>query len=203
MVQRAGIVVAALFLLLSSGYAQNGRFEFSVSAGALFSKQTNAFGVQQTPTQSLGILLTAGMRLNAITSLEVSYGHTRNSQKYTASGLDYRIVSTMSEYAGALVFRPFHMEKIHPFLLAGGGVLGFYPGDTFVDDVPALLTYSRQNKPTFIYGGGFDYPVSPHLAVRLQYRGLLYSPPNFKLPPLLTSGPGHIAEPSVGVVVKF
>jgi hypothetical protein len=42
------------------------------------------------------------------------------------------------------------------------------------------------------------------LALRLQYRGLLYKVPDFHVPSLFFTGAkGHMAEPSVGIVVKF
>jgi hypothetical protein len=38
----------------------------------------------------------------------------------------------------------------------------------------------------------------------LQYRGLLYKAPDFRVPSLLFTGAkGHMAEPSAGIVLKF
>ena len=74
---------------------------------------------------------------------------------------------------------------------------------------------SQQTKPTFLYGGGLDYQVfslvplirrstlTHHLALRLQYRGLLYKAPDFKVQNLFTGAREHMAEPTIGVVVKF
>ena len=73
---------------------------------------------------------------------------------------------------------------------------------------------SRQTKPAFLYGGesigesspacpSFADHVSSHLALRLQYRGLLYKAPDFKVQNLFTGDRGHMAEPTIGVVVRF
>jgi hypothetical protein len=41
------------------------------------------------------------------------------------------------------------------------------------------------------------------VALRLQYRGLIYKAPDFNVQNLFTGAKGHMAEPSVGIVVKF
>ena len=77
------------------------------------------------------------------------------------------------------------------------------------------LPASQQTKPAFLYGGGFDWRifssvplirrsvVTNYLALRLQYRGLVYKAPDFKVQNLFTGARGHMAEPSIGIVVKF
>ena len=67
-----------------------------------------------------------------------------------------------------------------------------------ITNIPA----SQQTKPAFLYGGGFDYrifssvpfirrsSVTNHLALRLQYRGLLYKAPDFKVQNLLPAPEG-------------
>ncbi len=45
--------------------------------------------------------------------------------------------------------------------------------------------------------------MTNHLALRLQYRGLVYKAPSFNVQNLFTGARGHMAEPSVGIVVKF
>ena len=77
------------------------------------------------------------------------------------------------------------------------------------------LPSSQQTKPAFLYGGGFDYRIfsilpvirkstlSKHLALRLEYRGLVYKAPDFNVQNLFTGARGHLAEPSAGIVVKF
>ena len=45
--------------------------------------------------------------------------------------------------------------------------------------------------------------VTPHLALRFQYRGLFYRAPNFNNPNLFTGSRGHLAEAAGGLVIKF
>jgi hypothetical protein len=93
----------------------------------------------------------------------------------------------------------------------------FYPGYGLntVNDLLTNIPASQQTKPAFLYGGGLDYRVfsriplirrsslTNHLALRLQYRGLLYKAPDFKVQNLFTGARGHTAEPTIGLVVKF
>src|SRR5207245_5841905 len=90
-----------------------------VSAAAVLSKKSVGNGVVQTPTNARGILATLRLRFSPQSSMEVTYGRTNNSQKYTTSALDYRIQADVTEFSGAYVFSPFETEKLEPFFLAG------------------------------------------------------------------------------------
>jgi len=82
--------------------------------------------------------------------------------------------------------------------------LRFYPNQTSINGFAVTLYPATQTKPTFVYGGGVDYNVfTQHVALRLQYRGLLYKAPDYKFPGFFTGDSGHMAEPSIGVVFKF
>jgi opacity protein-like surface antigen len=87
--------------------------------------------------------------------------------------------------------------------LLGGGALVFNPTNTLIGGNPQEQEGLRQTRPAVLYGGGVDYHLISFLALRLQYRGLFYSPPDFWLPGLFTGGRGHLAEPVVGLVVRF
>jgi len=115
------------------------------------------------------------------------------------------------------VFSFMQSARIEPFVFAGAAALIFYPSyDTnTINGVLTTIPASQQTRPAFLYGGGLDYrifsrlpfirrsSVSDHLALRLQYRGLLYKAPDFKVQNLFTGDRGHMAEPMIGVVVKF
>jgi opacity protein-like surface antigen len=94
-------------------------------------------------------------------------------------------------------------KRFKPFLLVGGGVLVFNPDNTLIAGSPQSLEGVRQTRPAVLYGGGVDYHLISMFALRLQYRGLFYSPPDFQLPGLFTGGRGHFAEPTVGIVARF
>jgi hypothetical protein len=84
-----------------------------------------------------------------------------------------------------------------------------------VDGVQTSILADRRTLIAFLYGGGLDYrifssiplirryPASEHLALRLQYRGLVYKAPDFNISGLFTGAYGHLAEPSAGIVIQF
>jgi hypothetical protein len=217
MLRTTGIAVATFFLLTSIGLGQANRFDVSLGGTAVFSKQSTGNGTVLTPTNSGAVLITGRYRFSARSSVEINYAHTANSQIYFASPLTYRIHDTISEYSGAYVFSFLQSERAEPFVFVGAGALIFYPGYSAntINDILADIPASQQTKPALLYGGGVDYrifsvlplihrsPLSRHLALRLQYRGLIYKAPDFKVQNLFTGARGHMAEPSVGIVVKF
>jgi len=198
-------------------WAQDNTYEISLGGSAVFSKQSTGNGTVLTPTNSGAVLVTGRYRFSEHSSIEINYSHTANSQVYFSSPLTYRIQGTIAEYSGAYVFSFHQSAKTEPFVFAGAGALVFYPGYNFntVNGVQTFLPASQQTQPAFLYGGGVDYRVfssvpfirrsslTKYLAVRLQYRGLVYKAPAFNVQNLFTGARGHMAEPSVGLVVKF
>lgn len=145
----------------------------------------------------------------------MNYARVKNSQNYVSGVSDYRIQGLISEFTGAYVFSFLQSDKLEPFVFGGGGVLVFNPNITQINTVATSIGAVRQTKPVFLYGAGVDYkvfsivpiisrsPLSSNVALRLQYRGLVYKAPSFNVQNLFTGAEGHMAEPSVGLVVKF
>ena len=203
MFKRALMVGAALFFLTAAGWGQDGKFDVSVSGAGVFSKQTSGNGVVLTPTENAGVLAGLDMHLSPATALQVNFGHADNSQKYAAGGLDFRVLTTITELSGALVVTPIRKDRYRVFAFGGAGALFFNPNSSLIDETPQFIGASRQSRVGILYGGGVDYNLVSHWALRLQYRGLFYSPPNFKVANLFTGGRGHLAEPAIGLVFNF
>jgi Outer membrane protein beta-barrel domain len=214
--KRAGFA-AALLVLTSMSMAQDHRFDVGVGGAAVLSKQSSGNNTVLTPTKSGAYLVTGRYRFTARSSIELNYVHTSNSQIYSAPPLIYRINNTIGEYSGAYVFSFLQTDKLEPFVFAGAAALVFYPAysSNTVNGVQTYLPAVRQTQPALLYGVGVDYPllsrvpfirrffVAEKLTFRLQYRGLVYKAPDFSVPNLFTAARGHMAEPSVGIVVKF
>lgn len=217
MLPTTGIVVATVCLLTSIGLSQDNRFDISLNGGPVVTNHATGNGTTLTPTKSGVVLVTGRYRFSEKSSLELNYGHTANSQIYFTPPLTFRILNTISEYSGAYVFSFLQSDKLEPFVFAGAAAVTFYPGYSLntVNDVLTTIPASQQTKPAFLYGGGLDYRIfsrvpfvrrsslTNHLALRLQYRGLLYKAPDFKVQNLFTGARGHMAEPTVGIAVKF
>ena len=220
MLKKAGLIGTALCLLTSLGISQDkGHFEASVNGAVVFTKTSNGNGVQHSATIGPDYFGTFRLRLKPKHSLIFNYGRAKNSQVYQTN-FDYHVVTSTSEYSGAYVYNFFTKGKFEPFVLVGAGALRFNPQSTwlvlpdFVVGVPNRvqinLNATKQTNLAYLYGAGVDYRLPWRFALRLQYRGLLYNAPDFKVNPssgsavnFSTGGKGHMAEPSIGLVFRF
>jgi hypothetical protein len=222
---------AVILFLMSHAVAQDGHFDASANFGAAFGKSTTGNGVTQRATTGSDLFGTFRVRFNSRHGLEFNFGHLKDSQTYQTNN-DFHVLTHVTEYSAAYVYRPFENSKCETFIFAGGGALRFNPQSTWlfynnntsnpfgVNQTQVNFGASKQTEIAFLYGGGLDYrfsaipyvkrvPLSSHFAFRIQYRGLLYRAPDFNvagagsLPSFFTGGLGHLAVPSAGVVFKF
>src|ERR1700730_17723856 len=102
--KKSGLAVAALLVLTTVGFGQEGgHFDISLNVAGLLPKQTTANGILQTPTKSGAFLGTARLRFNAKHSMEANYARGNDSQIYTTPNI-FRIQSNVTELTGAYVF---------------------------------------------------------------------------------------------------
>lgn len=221
MLRKAGLIAGTFFLFTSLVLSQDpGHFDASFNGAGIFTKQSNGNNIRQSATNGSNYFGTFRLRFKPTHSLVFNYGRGKNSQIYLTGGFDFHVLTTISEYSGAYVFTPFQKGKFETFVLAGGGILSFSPGTTwlvlpdFFIDVPnrvqVNLSTAKQSQLAFLYGGGVDYRLPWKLALRLQYRGFLYNAPDFKVNgttgspvTFFTGTKGHMAEPSIGLVFRF
>jgi opacity protein-like surface antigen len=198
------IIILAVLVLLSLGAtAQEKRSDISVQGTGFFTKDSNGQGVRQQGTQAGGVLGAYRYHINRWVSVEAAYGWNRNSQLFTTPGGFDRVQADVHQATGSLVLnlptpRRFRMS---PYVLAGGGALVFDP----TNSGGGFLGADRQTVGAFVYGGGADFPVPMirRVALRLEYRGLVYNAPNFGLSNLDTGSVTHTAQPSAGLVFRF
>src|SRR5580658_577848 len=165
--------------------------DVSVQALGSFVKNTWSNGVEQTATDSGGVLASYRYFFNKNSGVEINYAFTTNTQSYNGSGVDTR----SSEASAAYVFRV-PLKHFTPFLLAGTGGLVFDPKD--------FAGAGTQARAAFVYGGGADFNVGAHVFVRAEYRGLVYNSPTYDLAALKGADRiTHRAEPSVGFGYRF
>jgi opacity protein-like surface antigen len=169
--------------------------EVSVQAFGSFVKSTTNNGVENTATNSGGVLGSYRYFFNAYNGVEANYGYSLNTQSYGSTSGVLGVKSYSHEISAAYVFRlPLH--KFTPFALAGAGGLIFDPKD--------FVGASSQTRAAFVYGGGADFNLSRHVFVRAEYRGFVYNSPTYDIPGLAgTDRITHRAEPSVGFGYRF
>ena len=201
MLKKVSHFVVAATLLACAAQAQDSRSEVSASITGNFSKQTEGNGIILDPDQSAGFVGSYRYNFHPGMAVEISYGFTRNNQNYTIPGpVVAPIQADIHEASAAYVLAIHPYARLKPFVLAGGGALIFSPTSTFEN---TSFAAGLQTKPAFLYGGGADYKLFGAIALRLQYRGLLYKAPDFGVSDFTTGSWGHMAEPSAGIVFNF
>jgi opacity protein-like surface antigen len=90
--------------------------------------------------------------------------------------------------------------KFDPYVLAGAGALVFDPTGKAGGFVPGARDQARA---AFVYGGGVDYNLTRHFALRAEYRGFVYERPDFDLQALHSGATTYTAQPSAGIVFRF
>jgi|SRR5581483_5127495 len=193
------------FFVVSCAAQEFEHFDASLAAGGVFSSSgSSKIGpVTLSPTNSGLILGTFRFRFNPMHSIELNIGHTSNSQIFLIPPDSYRLKTSITEYSGAYVFSPFQFKKLEPFLFAGAGALRFYPGTTYIDNVQSTFYAYTQTSLAFLYGGGADYRLWRFLALRVQYRGLVYKEPTLRVQQFFTGVKGRLDEPTAGIVLRF
>jgi len=182
-------------LAVSPAFAQEegavSKHEFAVQALGSFTKTTTSNGIDQSATNSGGVLGSYRYFFNRNHGVEVNYGWSPNTQKYGGAGVSNYTNEVTADYV-------FRLPRKHwtPFVLAGVGALVFDPRD--------FALASSQARAAFVYGGGADFTLTQHIFMRAEYRGFVYNSPTYDLPGLqgfdrIT----HNAVPSVGFGYRF
>src|SRR6266705_8636 len=196
-------LLGVVLLLASSARAQEefSRHEIAVQGTGFFTKDSQQNGTLQHSTDAGGFIVNYRFHFNSWLGAEASYGYNRNTQQnFTPSG-NFGIQSNNHQATGAMVVNlPVYVAKMRPYVLAGAGALVFDPTGKAGGFVSGA---QEQTRPAFVYGGGVDYRLVRHIALRLEYRGFVYNRPDFGIATLSSNVTAHTAQPSAGIVVHF
>jgi opacity protein-like surface antigen len=191
----AAFVLGGALSVLPGVAQETSRSDVAVQAFGSFVKSTSQDGINQSATNSAGVLASYRYFFAKNHGVEVNYGYSLNTQNYGLAGGPLGIKSNQHEVTAAYVYRH-PMRGITPFALAGVGGLVFDP-----TEAPGA---SAQTRAAFVYGAGADVNLTSRLFMRAQYRGFVYNSPTFDTTPLLgTDRTTHRAEPSVGFGYRF
>jgi opacity protein-like surface antigen len=201
--RKMAILIASVALLLGvSAAAQESRSEISLQGTGFLTKDSTGQGTTERSTNTGGFIVGYRYHFNRWLAADAVYGYGRNTQSYFAPAGLSRIQANVHQATGGFVFQvptPARF-RISPYVLAEGGALVFDPtGNTF----GTVAGAQRQATGVFEYGGGADFPIVKHIALRAEYRGLVYNSPDFGLARLNTNTITHTAQPSAGIVFRF
>jgi hypothetical protein len=194
-----------LFILLSissawrSATAQTLKnLEGAVSVFGQSTGTVNSNGIRDHPTESMGALATMRQSLHPWLGYEVNYSYTRFTERF--SNIPFGVQNNVHEVSVAyLVQGPtIPILGLQPFATVGAGALIFLP--TTVGG----QKYNKQTRVPVLYEVGVNHPVfTNHLGLRFQYRGLLYSTPDFNTSSLTTNTRRQTSELSLGAYLRF
>jgi opacity protein-like surface antigen len=200
--RKTALIAIVAILLGAAAVAQESRSEVSLQGTGLFTKDTTGQGTTQHATDAGGFLVGYRYHFNRWLAGEGIYGYGRNTQEFFTPAGPSRIQANVHQATGGLVLSlpaPARF-RIHPYVLAEGGALVFDPtGNAF----GSVMGAQKQTVGVFAYGGGADLPIFNHVSLRAEYRGLVYSAPDFGIRELNTNTITHAVQPSAGVVFRF
>src|SRR3984957_10927606 len=187
-------LLGVVLLLASSARAQEDGFmrnEVAVQGTGFFTKDSQQNGTLEHSTNTGGFLLNYRFHINGWLAAEASYGYDRNTQESVTPGGNFGIQANVHQTTGALVVNlPVSVHRLRPYVLAGAGSLVFDPTGNAGGFVSGA---ERQARPAFVYGGGVDYRLVRHVALRLEYRGFVYDRPDFGIADLGSNINTHTA----------
>jgi outer membrane immunogenic protein len=195
------MLLGALMLLASAGYAQESRQDASVSAIGVFTPEVNGNAVKMSTTVTVGFLGSYRYMLTPRSALELNYSFAQYTTRYSTSFLpNVRIHTRQQEVTGAYVYNFRNYRNFNPFLEAGVGGLIFTP----IRDFGTTNLDTKQNTNIgALFGGGVAYELSPSWDVRVEYRGFVVKAPDFGLSNFKTNRWEVISLPAIGMAYHF
>ncbi len=195
----------------------------SASVYGAFSGTTAGNGTEQSPANQAGGLLEVRHISNPILGFEATYSFNRANQTYVMPPAACAItcITTTESVANnahevtANWVPSVHVANLRPFAVLGAGLLLDVPATSTATVTttgpcglatcpgPTTSSTSTSTKPVYVYGAGLDWGLLPHIGLRLQYRGNLYSAPNVTKIFTSTDTFTHTAEPMVGIYFRL
>ncbi len=156
------------------------------------------YNQQVGATSKPGVLASFAFHPVAWAGVEVNYQFAQFEEQYSFNyvGLPntrYNPVAVaFHETTAAYQFHPKHI-KFQPYVNVGGGAVDFLP-----------YLANNQWRAAGLVETGFDIPTkSPHLAIRIEGRALIYRAPNFNNSAISTRGWVVTEEPALGFAYRF
>lgn len=170
-----------------------GNSELFIGGGAQFARATQANSVPLSTTNVPSGQVDFRFHVNDWTAIGVRYAIGFPVQSY---GNAFHVRARSQEFSFEYVVTVPTQGGIRPFLEVGPGLINFTPQGS--NNTPGAQS---EKKATLNFGGGLNFPLTRHFALRLEYRGLMYRVPDFHL---ITIGKWNLlSEPDIGLVWHF
>src|SRR6516225_4868824 len=102
--------------------AQDSReMDVSINVNGLFPRHSENNGLGQSASASAGVLASFRYSHSRFATFEFNYGHARDTQYFTNTGVQSSVHTGVHEVTGAYVLNPpWRTARIQPFALVGG-----------------------------------------------------------------------------------
>jgi opacity protein-like surface antigen len=204
-------ILASIVLLAAAALAcgrAEAQADIAASVYGAFSGTTTGNNIVQSPSNAAGVLLEVREIRNPLIGFEGTYSYNRSDQQYSSPMVACpALTGTSCNTPPVFVLNNAHeitgdwiasvkIANLRPFALAGGG---------FILNQPSGGQTATMNatKGVFVYGGGIDWQVVPHIGLRFQYRGNIYRAAELTTVFGSSGAFVHNAEPVVGVYFKL
>jgi opacity protein-like surface antigen len=194
------MLLGALLLSASAGFAQESRQDVSISGTALWGPNVNGNAVQMYTTVTTGILASYRYMLTPHSALEGNYQFSQDSTRFVISSLPNGRVHTRNQEITAAYVYSLNFRNFNPFAEVGVGTIFFSP---IKDYGTTLLDTKRTTSIGALTGVGLAYELSPSFDVRVEYRGMIVKAPTFGLTNFTTGRYEFVSTPSLGVAYHF
>jgi hypothetical protein len=197
------LVVVGLF-----GGVAYGQTDLAVSVYGAFTQKVTGNGVTQSPANQGGAMVELHHQSNPLVGYTFTYSWNRADQTYTGGAVSCGLPCgsqplTMTAHVPANAHEVtaawevgLKVLNLRPFLLAGGGVL-------FNQVAQSSSTTANHTAGVLVYGGGVDVGLVPHVGIRAQYRGNVYSAPQLSTAFSSTKAFFTTSEPMIGAYIRF
>jgi opacity protein-like surface antigen len=194
-------MILSVFVAASACAAAHAQTDVGLSVYGAFTdtvNKNNLNAIDVSPSNAAGGMIEVRHIKSTLFGYEATYSYNRANQVYTAvcSLCAPAVVSADAhEVTGDWVISA-HAGNFRPFALAGAGVLLNEPVNG------QSLTQSFTT-PVYVYGGGLDWGILPHIGLRFQYRGNVHRASDVTTAYSSVSTFTQTAEPMIGAYLRF
>jgi len=195
------LLLGALLLSGTSGYAQESRQDVSISATAPFAPEVIGNAIQRTSSTTLGFVASYRYLLTPRSGLEANYGYQQLTHYSVDSGkLQGGVHVVQSELSLAYVYN-LNFKRFNPFIEAGPGAMLF----TTVNDAGSTVFDAKNtNAIGGLFGAGVAYELSPSFDIRVEYRGFVVKTPDFGFTTSFNVNRYELlSTPAIGIAYHF
>lgn len=184
------------FSYLDLGVQAVGQFTKTVSGPVVLPAYDQGQLVSESASNTVGALVTIRYSPRPYLGAELNASFVRYSENFNVAPVT--IQTSADEYTvGYLVTPPYTIFGVKPYASAGGGIIRFGPTAGGGQEAPA------EGVPAVYYNLGIQHDLLAHLGVRLGFRQVFFTAPDFYQNYLTIDKRTVTSEPMIGFYLHY